>query len=136
MDLDVRRRARGQQEPVIPRDADGYLTEPTALVGDAHAAGLVVHIWTIRDENQFLPKDFWIGTDPNAKGDSISEIRAFLDAGGRVLQTNRTPPCSRATPGSRSRRSARADVVHVTELIVIRPAAGAKAATRPAAPRP
>ena len=83
MDLDVRRRARGQQEPGDPEDADGYLTEPTALVGDAHAAGLVVHIWTIRDENQFLPKDFWIGTDPNAKGDSISEIHAFLDAGGR-----------------------------------------------------
>jgi glycerophosphoryl diester phosphodiesterase len=66
---------------VIPRDAEGYLTEPTTLVDDAHAAGMVVHIWTIRDENQFLPRDFWIGTDPNAKGDSISEIHAFLDAG-------------------------------------------------------
>ena len=130
MDLDVRRRARGQQEPGIPRT-------PTATSQSrphwwaTHAAGLVVHIWTIRDENQFLPKDFWIGTDPNAKGDSISEIHAFLDAGvDGVLQTNRTPPCSRATPGSRSRRSARADVVHVGQ-IVIRPAAGAKAATRP-----
>ena len=48
---------------------------------DAHALGMIVHIWTIRDENQFLPRDFRIGDDPNAKGDSISEVQVFLDAG-------------------------------------------------------
>ncbi len=67
---------------VLPRDAAGYLVGgPTALVDDAHDAGLIVHVWTIRDENQFMAKDFWIGTDPNAKGDSIAEVQAFLDAG-------------------------------------------------------
>lgn len=29
--------------------------EPTALVADAHAAGLKVHAWTLRIENDFLP---------------------------------------------------------------------------------
>jgi len=29
--------------------------EPTGLVSDAHAAGLVVHPWTLRKENGFLP---------------------------------------------------------------------------------
>ncbi len=36
---------------------------------------------TLRDENQFLATNFRIGTDPNAKGDSIAEAKAFFDAG-------------------------------------------------------
>lgn len=67
---------------VIPRDpATGAAGEPTAVVDDAHAAGLTVHVWTMRDENQFMAKDFWRGDDPNAKGDARAEIRAFLDEG-------------------------------------------------------
>ena len=56
-------------------------TEPTAMVGDAHDAGLVVHIWTLRRENQFMAPRFRVGTDPNAPGDMAAETRAFLDAG-------------------------------------------------------
>lgn len=37
----------------------------TALVTDAHAAGLKVHSWTARRENAFLPKSLQIG-DPGA----------------------------------------------------------------------
>ncbi len=48
---------------------------------DAHAAGLLVHAWTMRDENRFMATNFRRGTDPNAKGDTRAEIRAFLDAG-------------------------------------------------------
>ena len=66
---------------LVPRDADGYLTEPTAVVDDAHAAGLIVHAWTFRDENQFLPVDFRVGDDPNAKGDAFSEFSTFFDLG-------------------------------------------------------
>jgi glycerophosphoryl diester phosphodiesterase len=62
---------------VLPRGA----TEPTAVVADAHDAGLVVHVWTMRLENQFLDTRFRIGTDPNAPGDLAAEARAFLDAG-------------------------------------------------------
>ena len=69
------------KDVLIPRDADGYLTEPTAVLDDAHAAGLIVHAWTFRDENQFLPADFRIGDDPNAKGDIFSEYDVFFDLG-------------------------------------------------------
>jgi glycerophosphoryl diester phosphodiesterase len=66
---------------LIPRDPDGFLTEPTDVVDDAHAAGLIVHAWTFRDENQFLPADFRVGDDPNAKGDAFSEYDVFFDLG-------------------------------------------------------
>jgi glycerophosphoryl diester phosphodiesterase len=67
---------------VLPRDpATGYALEVTDLVDDAHDAGLDVVIFTVRDENQFMAKDFWIGEDPNAKGDVFAELETFLDAG-------------------------------------------------------
>lgn len=62
---------------VLPRGA----TTPTAVVADAHAAGLIVHVWTLRLENQFMDARFTTGTDPNAPGDLAAEARAFLDAG-------------------------------------------------------
>ena len=31
------------------------MSEPTSLVADAHAAGLLVHPWTFRPEPAFLP---------------------------------------------------------------------------------
>jgi len=43
------------KDQVIPRGDDGRLGEPTSLVDDAHAAGLLVHPWTFRPEAQFLP---------------------------------------------------------------------------------
>ena len=55
--------------------------QPTPVIGDAHRAGLDVHGWTFRLENQFLPADFRSSDDPNAPGDLAGEIRAFLDAG-------------------------------------------------------
>jgi glycerophosphoryl diester phosphodiesterase len=36
------------KDQVIPRTEDGRLAEPTSLVADAHAAGLLVHPWTFR----------------------------------------------------------------------------------------
>ncbi len=66
---------------VIPRDTNDCLLEPTTLVDDAHAAGLVVHVYTMRDENQFLPADIRGSADPHAKGDAVWEDVAFFDAG-------------------------------------------------------
>jgi len=67
---------------VLPRDpVTGAVSTPTALVSDSHAAALRVHIWTMRIENQFMATNFRIGTDPNAHGDLVAEIQAFLDAG-------------------------------------------------------
>jgi glycerophosphoryl diester phosphodiesterase len=66
---------------LIPRDAQGRLLQPTPVIGDAHRAGLVVHPFTFRAENQFLPLQFRSSTDPNAPGDLEGELRAFLRAG-------------------------------------------------------
>lgn len=66
---------------VIPRDADGRLGTPTSLVDDAHAAGLLVHPYTFRNENHFLPADLRRGDDPTSYGDVFREYAAFLAAG-------------------------------------------------------
>jgi glycerophosphoryl diester phosphodiesterase len=68
---------------IIPLAADGTLGQPTALVHDAHAAGLELHPYTFRPENFFQAKNFWQGSDPKTfnAGGSIAEIRAYLDAG-------------------------------------------------------
>jgi glycerophosphoryl diester phosphodiesterase len=66
---------------VIPRNPDGTLGASSGLVGAAHAAGLTVHPYTFRAENQFLPADFRTGTDPNAYGRAIDEQIAFLRTG-------------------------------------------------------
>jgi len=67
---------------VLPRDsATGATGAPSSLVSDSHAAGLRVHIWTLRRENQFMATNFRVGTDPNAPGNLYAEIQAFLDTG-------------------------------------------------------
>jgi len=66
---------------VIPLNADETLAAPTPLVKDAHAAGLKIHAYTFRAENQYLPKNLRSSADPNALGDLQRELRVYLDAG-------------------------------------------------------
>ncbi|MEU9702965.1 glycerophosphodiester phosphodiesterase [Streptomyces sp. NPDC047981] len=66
---------------VIPRDATGKLGTPTTLVRDAHAQGLILHPYTQRNENSFLPADFRRGTDPNAYGDVFGALKTYLATG-------------------------------------------------------
>ena len=66
---------------VVPRGGGGQLLAPTALVHDAHRSGLLVHAWTFRAENTFLPLDFRVGTDPGKLGDLAGELRHFLELG-------------------------------------------------------
>jgi glycerophosphoryl diester phosphodiesterase len=66
---------------MIPRNADDTLGEPTSVIRDAHRAGLEVHGWTFRLENQYLPAEFRSSDDPNAPGNMAAEIRVFLEAG-------------------------------------------------------
>ena len=56
-------------------------TGPTTLVAAAHRAGLHVHPWTYRAENQFLPAAFRNGDDPARHGDIQGEIAAALRLG-------------------------------------------------------
>lgn len=71
---------------IVPRLADGDLGEPTTLIDDAHHEGLLVHPWTFRNENTFLPAGLRAG-DPThagydgATGDSPTEYRLFFHLG-------------------------------------------------------
>lgn len=69
------------KELVIPRSADDTLAEPTDFVANAHAADLVVHPYTFRRENRFLPAEFRSSDDPNAYGDLAGELRTYLATG-------------------------------------------------------
>ncbi|MFN3521670.1 MAG: glycerophosphodiester phosphodiesterase [Phenylobacterium sp.] len=66
---------------VLPRTPDGGLGAPTSLVADAHAAGLAVHPWTVRAENQFLPPRLRRGEGPAEHGDVEAVFRALYAAG-------------------------------------------------------
>jgi glycerophosphoryl diester phosphodiesterase len=73
---------------VIPRNADGTLGVPTALVRDAHRAGLLVHPYTFRAENAFLPAELRRGAAEADFGRAIDEQVTFLRAGVDGLFTD------------------------------------------------
>ncbi|MGQ4375327.1 glycerophosphodiester phosphodiesterase [Streptomyces sp. SAS_267] len=66
---------------VIPKDAAGNLTRPTTLVADAHRAGLILHPYTMRNENPFLPADFREGTAVDAYGDPFGAFKVYFETG-------------------------------------------------------
>ncbi|MFD7812519.1 glycerophosphodiester phosphodiesterase [Streptomyces sp. NPDC059785] len=66
---------------IIPRDASGALGTPTTLVADAHKAGLILHPYTMRNENTFLPANFRKGSDPTAYGDAFGAFQAYFETG-------------------------------------------------------
>jgi glycerophosphoryl diester phosphodiesterase len=70
-----------EKSQVIPRDSDGTLGEPTPLVDDAHAAGLEVHPYTFRNENQFMAPEFRNGTSSTDYGKAVNEQVAYLETG-------------------------------------------------------
>lgn len=66
---------------IIPRNADDSLGRPTPLVGHAHAQGLLVHGWTFRAENYFLPRRFRSSSARARRGNLGAELAAYLAAG-------------------------------------------------------
>ncbi|WP_392483001.1 glycerophosphodiester phosphodiesterase [Nostoc sp. C110] len=58
---------------LVPRDSSGKLRSPTSLVTDAHTASLLVHVWTFRNEDYFLPLDF--------QGNPQGEYELFFSLG-------------------------------------------------------
>lgn len=68
---------KGRIIPIV----NGALGTPTAFVELAHARDLLVHPYTFRSENVFLPATLRDGTDPAALGNYPEEYRAFFAAG-------------------------------------------------------
>ncbi|WP_030765577.1 MULTISPECIES: glycerophosphodiester phosphodiesterase [unclassified Streptomyces] len=66
---------------ILPRDAAGKLGAPTTLVKDAHARGLLLHPYTARNENSFLPAEYRRGTDPAAYGNAFGAFRTYFEQG-------------------------------------------------------
>jgi glycerophosphoryl diester phosphodiesterase len=71
---------------IVPRDADNNLLEPTDLVDRAHEHRLIVHAWTFRNENNFLPEDFRAGNPASdvyleAYGNAPGEYMLFYSLG-------------------------------------------------------
>jgi glycerophosphoryl diester phosphodiesterase len=73
---------------VVPRDATGRSLPPTTFVRDAHRAGLLVHPYTFRNENQFLPLELRSGADPSAYGRAFAEYDQFFGLGVDGLFTD------------------------------------------------
>ncbi|MET7285831.1 glycerophosphodiester phosphodiesterase [Streptomyces sp. NPDC005573] len=66
---------------VIPKNADGTLGRPTTLVADAHKVGLILHPYTMRNENPFLPAEYRKGSAPDAYGDAFAAFRTYFATG-------------------------------------------------------
>jgi glycerophosphoryl diester phosphodiesterase len=81
--------ARGlgpEKSLIVPRDAQNNLAAPSDLVVRAHAANLVVHAWTFRPENFFLPATLRSAPGPTPEamrqqGDLNAELGVFFAAG-------------------------------------------------------
>jgi glycerophosphoryl diester phosphodiesterase len=54
-------------------DADKTLVAPTSLITDAHKAGLLVHLYTLRNEPRYLAADY--------KGDPEAELKQYISLG-------------------------------------------------------
>ncbi|MET9430235.1 glycerophosphodiester phosphodiesterase [Streptomyces sp. NPDC003036] len=88
---------------VIPKDKDGTLGRPTTLVRDAHAAKLLVHPYTLRNENTFLPADFRRGTDPAAFGDVFGAYETYFATGIDGIFTDHPDTALLAAEDARTR---------------------------------
>ena len=75
---------------IIPREPGGGLGTPTSMVAHVRAAGLVLHAYTFRAENAFLPADYQSGSPalPHEFGQGAEEQVAYLEAGVDGLFTD------------------------------------------------
>jgi glycerophosphoryl diester phosphodiesterase len=87
---DIARYADGigpDKSRIITNNAAGKtLGAPTSLVDDAHRAGLLVHPFTFRPENNFLAADFRQGNPASpeflrARGDQPAELKRYYELG-------------------------------------------------------
>jgi glycerophosphoryl diester phosphodiesterase len=76
-----------EKRRIVPGNvADGQLDEPTTLIRDAHRAGLLVHPFTFRPENNFLAAPFRLGNRSSpeylrARGNQPAELALYYRLG-------------------------------------------------------
>jgi glycerophosphoryl diester phosphodiesterase len=90
---DIARYADGvgpSKDYIVPRDATGRSLPPTTFVTDAHRAGLVVHPYTFRNENTFLPLELRSSANPADYGNAIAEDLQFFRLGVDGIFTDNT----------------------------------------------
>ncbi|MFJ2904933.1 glycerophosphodiester phosphodiesterase [Streptomyces sp. NPDC087212] len=75
---------------VVPRTADGSLDAPSTLVRDAHKVGLLLHPYSMRNENPFLPTEYRKGSAPDAYGDAFGAFQTYFATGIDGLFTDNT----------------------------------------------
>jgi glycerophosphoryl diester phosphodiesterase len=76
---EVRTYARGigpAKNRILKLDESGKLLKPTRLIDDAHKVGLIVHPWTFRNENAFLPLDYRSANNSLANDSSANKSSA------------------------------------------------------------
>jgi glycerophosphoryl diester phosphodiesterase len=66
---------------IVPVDGGGRSLAPTSLIADAHAAGLIVHPFTFRAENAFLPAELRAPGGLAVQGDDRTEYLTFFKLG-------------------------------------------------------
>jgi glycerophosphoryl diester phosphodiesterase len=71
----------GPEWPLVVPVREGGLGPASALVAEAHAAGLQVHPWTVRAENAFLPPKLRRGGGPADHGDAEALLQSLYAAG-------------------------------------------------------
>lgn len=70
-----------RKDMVLPVARDGSWGTATDLVARAHGAGLGVHVFSVRNENAYLPPALRVGSDPGAHGRALEECAALARAG-------------------------------------------------------
>src|SRR5918992_2195500 len=82
---DIARYADGvgpSKDYIVPRDAATQCSlAPMTFVRDAHRAGLLVHPYTFRAENNFLPCELRSSAVLTRHGDAEAEVRQFFELG-------------------------------------------------------
>ena len=68
---------------VLPVEKNGEIGPVKPLVAQAQAAGLKVHVWTLRPENNFLPAAYQLPpvADKTQRGRALDEMQRFIDSG-------------------------------------------------------
>lgn len=80
---DIQRYAQGVSllRSLAAEAEHGRWVRPSALTRAAQAAGLQVHVWTLRPENQFLTQAYQSSHDRAQRGDAMREAQDLLATG-------------------------------------------------------